>query len=432
MKKCGVFMFSTIREAEAFFNERKKIGIKPGLDRMRTLLHRLDNPEDKLKAIHLAGTNGKGSTLHFLKAALVANHYEVGVFTSPSFTGLTGHIYLNNRPISEEDFLLHLNRMYPIILEMDNQRMAPSEFEIITAIAFNYFANHGEIILVETGMGGRFDTTNCLSPILSIITNVSLDHTDYLGDSLEEIAYHKAGIIKKNTPVIIGKVKEEARAVLLKEANQLHAPTHLLEKDFFYKLAETENTLRWKNRTGEYLLHLKVKGEYQKHNVSLALQALEVLMEHDYLLDWKKAITGIEALQLMGRFELVQEEPKVIVDAAHNEAGIKAFIETVEKEYPEEEKEIIIAMFQDKEVHTMLRLLLDYFNNVTLTTFDHPRAWNPYQLPLALRKEVKRIEPDYRKVLQRPLNKERVYFITGSLHFITLVRKEFRGESGIL
>src|SRR5699024_7769817 len=200
-------MFYHLEEVNRFFENRRYLGIKPGLSRMNQLLTYLDNPQKRIKAVHVAGTNGKGSTIHFLKNALIKNGHEVGLFISPSMLDVTGYIFKNNKRIAEETLISILNEMFPIIQQMDESDMHPTEYEIITAIAFFLFVRHVDIALIETGMGGREDTTNCVNPLLSVITNVSLDHTTFLGNTLEKIAYHKAGIIKNNIPVILGEIQ---------------------------------------------------------------------------------------------------------------------------------------------------------------------------------------------------------------------------------
>lgn len=417
-------MFSTLQEVEKFFKKRKELGMKPGLERIHELLKLLGNPEQRMKAIHIAGTNGKGSTLNFIHAALRANQYDVGVFTSPSFHGLRGHILLNETPISKEEFISLLRKAYPFIKKMDDKGMVPTEFEILTALAFSYFATHGEIILVETGMGGRFDTTNSFHPILSIITTISLDHIDFLGDSVEKIASHKAGIIKEKTPVILGKMKTEAWNVLQQTAQDVSAPLSTLGKDF--SILDQGEYFWWKNGKNEYLVNLKMKGKHQRRNASLSLKALEVLEETGFIIDWDEGVRAMERLVIPGRFEMIHRHPIVIVDAAHNRDGIEAFIDTVNQIYPEEEKHVIVAMFKDKEVDTILQLLSESFTEITLTSFNHPRAWNP-SIPKGIsQNKIKEVEPDYQVLLNRPLQQGKIYLFTGSLHFITMIREFFR------
>ena len=233
---------NTIKEAEDFLNSRKQYGIKPGLDRIQALLEGMNHPENYLQSIHVAGTNGKGSTIAFLSHALIQNGYRTGIFTSPSFYGLKGYFLLDENFI-EDDIIVHeLNLLLPYIQELDRQGNAPTEYEILTALAFLVFKDRADITLIETAMGGRFDTTNVVHPLLSIITNVEMDHMNFLGNSVSEIAFHKAGIIKNQVPVILGKTKEEAFQVIQQEAEEKKAPLLRFGTDFFLN----ERVLNWK------------------------------------------------------------------------------------------------------------------------------------------------------------------------------------------
>src|SRR5690625_4454746 len=207
-------MFHTMEEIELFLNERNYLGIKLGLDRVNYLLDRLNHPENELMTVHVAGTNGKGSTIQFLQNSLMASGYRVGMFTSPSFTGVRGHILVNGKEITEEEILSVLNDLLPFIHELDEKNNHPTTFEIITVLAIAFFSNNVDIALIETGMGGKDDTTNVVVPTVSIITNVSIDHQNHLGKTMEEITNHKAGIIKENTPVVVGNVQSESMNII--------------------------------------------------------------------------------------------------------------------------------------------------------------------------------------------------------------------------
>src|SRR5699024_3428120 len=219
-------MFYSVAEIEDFLHKRKKIGIKPGLTRVKYLFKKMNHPEKYLSIIHVAGTNGKGSTIQFINKALIACNYQVGMFTSPSFTGVRGHFLINGVEISNKDLIFTMNELLPVIQEMDRRNMHPTEFEIITVLALLLFKNRTDIVLLETGMGGRYDTTNCVIPLLSVITNVEKDHMNFLGQTIEEITAHKAGIIKKNRPVVIGRVTDESEIVIKEEAKRKNAPIY--------------------------------------------------------------------------------------------------------------------------------------------------------------------------------------------------------------
>ncbi|WP_286170790.1 bifunctional folylpolyglutamate synthase/dihydrofolate synthase [Lentibacillus populi] len=434
-KKSGVHMFDNFQQATVFFANRKMFGIKPGLDRMHRLLQLLDCPQHKLKAVHVAGTNGKGSTIHYLKAALQANGNRVGVFTSPSPIGLTGHILFDDQPISETAFVHLLNEMYPVIQKLDSMNNHPTEFEIITAMAFVYFADQVDIALIETGMGGREDTTNCFTPIISIITNVTRDHMAFLGNTVKEIAFHKAGIIKQDRPVVIGDMNPEAFAVIEQEAYRNNARIYQFAQDFTTtSMGQVENNqhFMWSCSGKKMTVSLKMRGKHQEINASVAIMALSLLKMHGYPVSWDKAIAAIGRSQLAGRFELISDNPSVIIDGAHNVAGIQSFIRTVLRHYPDRERHLIFAGFKDKELTMMLNLLCDHFASITITTFDHPRAINAESLYRAVSCRNKLLEPDWHHAVKQICNetarRDKVFFITGSLHFILQVRKYFRGK----
>ncbi|WP_269412070.1 bifunctional folylpolyglutamate synthase/dihydrofolate synthase [Lentibacillus daqui] len=426
-------MFDNFEQVTKFFSQRKQFGIKPGLHRMQQLLQLLGNPQNKLRAVHVAGTNGKGSTIHFLKDGLKASGYRVGVFTSPSFCGLTGYIWIDDSSITEAALIRLLNDMYPAIRMLDEQNNHPTEFEIITALAFVYFVNRVDIAIIETGMGGREDTTNCFTPILSIITNVARDHMAFLGDTIQEIAAHKAGIIKQNRSVIVGVLEPAALVVVKHEAQRKHASIYQLTKDFW--LTGTEQTdhssmsFVWTDGTVNRHVSLTMKGQHQQQNAALAMMALTLLERNQYQIDWKKAIHAIGHTHVAGRFELVRQHPSVIIDGAHNIAGTASFIQTMLKHYPDQERHLIFAGFKDKELVKMLYRLKPYFASITLTSFDHPRAIAAAALYELTDDRTFAVNADWRDVAKK-LNEQTdaCFFFTGSLHFILEVRKYFLQE----
>lgn len=422
-------MFTTFYEVERFFDSRKSFGIKPGLDRVNRLLSLLDHPQKKIKAIHIVGTNGKGSTVNFINKALQANGYQVGIFTSPSLTGLAGHIYLNDTEISKEEFLNLCNVIHPKIKQMDKENLAPTEFEIITALGFLYFSTHGNIALIEAGMGGREDTTNCFQPIISIITNIAKDHTKFLGDTIAEIAYQKAGIIKNNAPVITGMLETDALAVIKEEVCKKETDIFRLEEDFFYKRG-TGQELIWTSNQRRIETRLAMQGEHQARNASIAFMALEKLSEIGYSISFVTAENAIANTQLAGRFELVSKDPVILLDGAHNPAGMAAFLATVQENFPNSNKHILFAAFEDKDLETMLKQLDNKFESITLTSFHHPRAASAEKLFGLTQAENKQLNCNWKLAIDEIKTKQSgYYFITGSLNFISIVRNYFRLNS---
>ncbi|SDQ46123.1 bifunctional folylpolyglutamate synthase/dihydrofolate synthase [Virgibacillus salinus] len=423
-------MFEQFQQVENFFQSRNEYGMKPGLDRIHKLLELLGNPQEKVKAIHVAGTNGKGSTVQYINNALISNGIYAGVFTSPSLNGLTGHIYKGNNMISEIVLTEIINEVHPFVQQLDAENNHPTEFEIMTAAAFLYFEKNVDIALIETGMGGKDDTTNCFKPILSIITNVEQDHIAFLGESLESIASHKAGIIKENRPVVIGEMSDDAKSVIMKEASLKHAPLYQLTKTFNYSILHEESTyqaFQWVLSQGQkqkLKVSIQTKGEHQVKNTSLALMALKLLESNGFSLNVEKSLNGLYETQVPGRFELLQTNPVVILDGAHNPASVRAFTKTIESIYKNKKKHLIFAAFRDKDLKYMLDHLSNHFLSITLTTFKHPRAASVEELQSIINHPDVRTNHDWKKVIEGipDQDNEVCYFVTGSLHFIGNVR----------
>ncbi|WP_152654758.1 folylpolyglutamate synthase/dihydrofolate synthase family protein [Oceanobacillus sp. CFH 90083] len=401
-----------------FFEKRQQLGVQPGLDRIKALLEALDHPEEKFTSIHIAGTNGKGSTGAFLQAALRANRYQVGTFTSPSLHGLTGFILINGEPISETAFTELFQEIEPVIEQMDKEGRSPSHFEIITALSFLYFSRNVDIAIIEAGMGGREDTTNVIKPVLSIITTVSKDHTAFLGETLEEIAAHKAGIIKPFTPIITG-VEGEGLLPIVTEANKKRAVLYRFGMDFMMENVQVDE-FEWKNIASSYRVKLQTIGLHQHHNASIAIQALKVLKNRFGHLDIQVAIEAIQKVMIPGRMEKIHDNPFILVDGAHNEAGMKAFIKTVRAIYPRRKVKVLFAAFKDKDLKEMQSLLADVFPNLYITSFDHPRAAALTDYPIQDKGE--QVE-DWKTWIEDKINSSTApILITGSFHFIDIIR----------
>jgi dihydrofolate synthase / folylpolyglutamate synthase len=423
-------MFTNLEQVEQFFQERKNFGIKPGLDRMEQLLKSQNNPHERIKTIHIAGTNGKGSTQAYIKEALIQHNYKVGVFTSPSLSGITGHMLINDLPIPIDLFLTHLNNLLPTIEQLDVEEMHPTEFEIITTIAFMYFVDAVDIAIIECGMGGREDATNCIHPILSIITNIAMDHASFLGNTLQEIAYQKAGIIKENTPTILGDIDDSCLAVFLQEGTLKNSTIYQYRNEYHARdsvFQQNSQAFQWKYNQISLPITIGMKGQHQIENASTALMALQLLMVAGYSIEWPKVQTAFQTATLSGRFEKLIDNPIVIVDGAHNPDGMEAFLRTVQSEYGQKEKTLIFAGFRDKELNKMMKSATPYFQTVILTTFESPRAANVEELEKQFHGNNMMVNPDWKEIVHQYVlqdkERKRAYFFAGSLHFIGLVRQ---------
>ena len=305
-----------------WIHERTKFGIKPGVKRMEWMLDKLNNPQFNINGIHVGGTNGKGSTVAYLRSALVDNGYEIGTFTSPFIETFNERISLNGVPISDDAIVELVQKVKPVseALEAETELGTATEFEIITTMMFLYF---GEIhpvdfVIVEAGLGIKNDSTNVFKPILSILTSIGLDHVDILGDTYVDIAKDKGAIVKPETPVIYAVKNEDALKVIRDFVEQQNAEGIELDRDISVISQGEEFTYRYKNYELETLI-LDMFGEHQKENAALAITALIELNESGLVeLDFNKMINGIEAVRWTGRIEKVKDDPLMIIDGAHN------------------------------------------------------------------------------------------------------------------
>lgn len=352
---------SYLYSAAPMFQHCGKKAYKANLDNTHFLDNYFGFPHRKFKSIHVAGTNGKGSTSHFLAATLQAAGYNVGLYTSPHLKDFRERIRINGKEISENDVVLFVEKNKSLI-----DRIKPSFFEITTLLAFCYFAEQKvDIAVVEVGLGGRLDCTNIISPELSIITNISLDHTDILGDTLQKIASEKAGIIKPKTPVVIGETLPETLPIFEEIAHKNAAPIIFAEREKFNFLPENE-----------------LKGIYQEKNRKTVLSAINILQKKGWNIPQSAVQKGfkkvVELTHLQGRWQRLGENPTVICDTGHNEGGIRLVCEQL-KQQNFKQLHIVFGMVSDKDVDHVLALLpknaIYYFTKAQI-----PRALNELEL----------------------------------------------------
>ncbi len=343
-------MFSRIGEA----------AIKKDLTNTIALCEFLGNPQTKFKTIHIAGTNGKGSVAHMLASVLQEAGYKTGLYTSPHLKDFRERIKINGKPCKEKFVIKFTEKIKPQI-----EIIQPSFFEITVAMAFDYFAKKKvDIAIIETGLGGRLDSTNVISPVLSVITNISYDHQYLLGNTLAEIAAEKAGIIKANTPVVIGRKNEETDAVFIKKAKKENAMLTFAED--LVKEVKTVNTPNFlivdANVNAKHQnICCDLHSSYQTENIKTVLAALSLLEQHTLFKIKDKALQlGFSNIkkntQLQGRWQLLEKHPRVIADVGHNEDGIHKIKEQLELE-KFEKLHIIFGAVKDKDIDKILALL---------------------------------------------------------------------------
>lgn len=330
---------------------------KADLKNTITLCEYLNNPQYKIKTIHIAGTNGKGSVSHMLAAIFQANGYKTGLYTSPHLKDFRERIKVNGRMIPTEFLTRFVEKTKAI-----SEEISPSFFELTFVMALDYFVHDEvDVAIIETGLGGRLDSTNVITPLLSVITNISYDHTDILGDTLAKIAYEKAGIIKPNIPVVIGESLTETKEVFENKAKDTHSPVFFAQKE--YEIVSTTYNVKYldvevlnKKLKEKSIYRLDLNGFYQQKNILPVLSTVDLLKNIFSLKDEriKEALSNVKKLTgLHGRWEVIREKPTVALDVAHNEDGIRQLIDQINRtEF--QQLHIVFGMVKDKDIEKVL------------------------------------------------------------------------------
>jgi dihydrofolate synthase/folylpolyglutamate synthase len=367
-----------VDQAIAYLKQLPHTEVKPGLERIQALLERVGNPHERLQAVHIGGTNGKGSVAVMIASVLQRAGYRVGLYTSPHLISYCERIQINGAPIAEDEFAHIADELMPIADAMADK---PTQFEFMTALAFLYFLSQKiDIAVIEVGLGGRFDATNVITPMVSVLTNVELDHTDLLGETLEQIAWEKAGIAKRGVPLVTGERKPNALEVIARECALVGAPLiparqRARRTDFTWEYQEFEV---W----GEGKVRMKLLGGYQRENLNVALEALEVLRQ-SLEIPHEALVRGLEQASWPGRFEVVQREPYIILDGAHNPHAARALREDVRRyreRYALHKSALLFGVLRDKAYQTMAEILFPDFDEIVLVKPDSPRALEPSAL----------------------------------------------------
>jgi dihydrofolate synthase/folylpolyglutamate synthase len=383
------------------------------LDRMRSLLHRLGNPDAGIPIIHVAGTKGKGSSSAIVAAILHAAGYDVGVFSSPHLERLEERFSINGQPCSPDELVALVDRIRPVLQHMDeaaessgDPTQIPTFFEITTAIALMHFADcQVDAIVLEVGLGGRLDSTNVCQPAVTVITSISLDHTKQLGDTTAKIAAEKGGVIKPGVPLVLGSMDDDAHRVIASLARHHgsrvieaprdfafnYRPPHEVDDhaaagqlDFVWHSTETPVELRDAS--------LKMLGEHQAANAALALATSLELRRQGWLISTDAMRAGLAEASLPGRIDVVARRPTVVLDVAHNVASVAALVECLRESFAAKERMLVFAASRDKDVPGMLRVLLPHFQRIIATEFqENPRAVPVEQITAWCREQLTRL-----------------------------------------
>ena len=413
------------------------------LARMERLLKNLGNPHKKIETVHIAGTKGKGSTATMLARMLEANDYKVGLYTSPHVTSLHERITVDSVMITKKQMLSLINRVHSTIEKMSEKNDSPTFFEIMTTLAFMHFLDtEVDIAIIETGLGGRLDSTNVIKPSIVGITSISIDHQNLLGKTLDKIAKEKAGVMKKGVPVITVQQDPEAMRMLKRQAVSVNAPLSVTGKDidFSYRFESSRehgpHTRICVTTPTSRFEHLRVPlpGQHQAVNCGLALAMLDKLKTQGYELDDEKSMRGLDKVSMIGRMEIISLDPRILVDTAHNAASIKALIHAIGQHVPYDSMVVIFGCNGDKDVRGMLNELQYGADKVIFTRSNSPKAVYPqdladmyteicgkmYQTSLSLRESV--------EIAKSAICKEDLICITGSFYLVGQAKNQLQSN----
>lgn len=401
------------------------------LARMNRLLSALGRPHRSFKSIHIAGTKGKGSTATMLAAMLRACGYKVGLYTSPHILSIRERIVVNGKMISESAFARGVARVAKITTKA--RVLQPTYFEVLTAVAFCHFASEEvDVAVVETGMGGRLDATNVLMPEVVGLTSISYDHTAQLGDDLPSIAQEKAAIIKKGVPVVSAPQSANVKDLIREVAAKADAPLRFSneEVDFSYRFEFSRSAGRharicMTTPTSRFE-HLRVPllGEHQATNCGLALRLLDVLKSRGFSIDDQQAMSGLSEVRLPGRMQVIQEEPQILVDGAHNAASIYALMRAIGQHIPYDSMIVIFGCQKDKDIPGMIHRLQTGADKMIFTSTGSPRSADPAELATQYTEhtgkmaQVARTLEEAMRIATSAITREDLICITGSFYLV--------------
>ena len=423
-------------------HEFNRFGMVLGLDRMEELLRRLGNPQDDLKVIHVAGTNGKGSVSKYLEEGLSACGYKMGLYTSPYIETFNERIRYDGADISDEDLEYYGQKVVSAAEAMVADGLdSPTEFEVVTAIAFLYFADRqADITILEVGLGGIGDSTNVVkSPLASVITSISYDHMAQLGSSLAEIAVNKAGIIKTGCPVIANVPQRDAAKIIARKAYSMGS--RLYDISGIRAAVSDETPFSQKVSMELYEksysdVEISMVGRHQAENLKTALATLEILRKSGAVkLDREALYEGLKRARQPGRFEVISEDPLVIIDGAHNEAGAQALQETMAQHFAGKKILLVAGILADKEIDSIVKFLTKITDHIIVTEPDNPRKLAAEKLAehVAEFGVAAEVVSDVEAAVHRAKELADGYDVilfAGSLYLIGDVRRLWRNERG--
>lgn len=413
------------QESLDWIHGKLKFGIKPGLSRVNWLLEELGNPQKKVKAVHVVGTNGKGSTVNYLQQIFSKAGYEVGTFVSPYIMDFRERISINGQMIEKEAFVSLVNRVLPIVerLPLETEWEPATEFEIITVLMFLYFGevHPVDIAFIEAGLGGLYDSTNVFEAQAIVCPSIGLDHQAILGETYVDIARQKAGVVKTNAPFIYAVDRDDVRQVFEEAAAYFQAPTFELGKEFTYQENGTSFDFVWEEQKLS-AIQLAMPGRHQRQNASLVIMTSLLLQKGYPNVTQDVILSALSTSRWLGRTEWMRDN--LMIDGAHNNESIAVLVDLLKKDFADKEIHLLFAAIDTKPVDSMLKQL-ECFASLTVTSFSYPNSIQLEAYPAGYAQAN-----SWQEWLQDnyTTDPQQLYVITGSLYFISQVRQQLLAE----
>lgn len=426
-------------ESRKYIQDASSRGSVLGLDNIVNLMNKLGNVQDSLKVVHIAGTNGKGSTSAYITQILIEAGYTVGRYTSPAVFDYMEMFTINNINISEDEYAVNMTIIKKAIDEMEAEHMTlPTPFEIETALAYLYFyRNKCDIAIIETGMGGRLDATNIVkSPLVSVLTSISKDHSRFLGETLEEITFNKAGIIKKNCPVVSAIQCDEAAKVIKEEAIKNNSKLIVCNELQNVRFNNDKTYGRYVGISNEFNVETSMLGTFQIHNIPTAIETILALKSEGFFIYKENIENGIENASISGRCERINDTPAIYIDGGHNPGAALNLKNTLEMYFTNRKLVYIIGVLADKDYDTVLSVTGGLANHIiTVTPPDNARSLDGRELLKTVLKY--NTSAEYADDLEKAVNRgiecagdDGVLFVFGSLSYLGRIKEIVRSKKG--
>jgi dihydrofolate synthase/folylpolyglutamate synthase len=405
----------------------QKSGIKLGLGNMRRLCRAIGYPNKRLKFVHIAGTNGKGSCAAMLESVLRESGYKTGLYTSPHLVEFGERIQVNRRPLTASQLVSQVEYFQQITEQVRSIGLEPTFFEVVTAMAFRAFEQAKvDIVILETGLGGRLDSTNVVKPECSVITGIGFDHMNYLGNTLTAIAGEKAAIIKRWRPAVIGNMPEEARAVMVAAAKAMNSPLYLPNSADLVDRQLQPPLQRFICDRREYAIPLL--GNYQLPNAALVLRICDVLEDGGWSIPENARHKGLEQAEWAGRFQVVCDEPLIVIEGSHNEQGMKATLDTWESLVGKMPERIVFGCLKDKDVLSLTANLDFKGTEVWLVPIEAQRGEDPARLASFFKQAKTKVFASSAEAFEQARQGRKATLVTGSLYLVGQVLAGMREQ----